>query len=58
MAGRKIHEMIKALALGMSQEQLTGPDRDSFPEAEPIRRIHAAKLAEEREALRKAGRYH
>lgn len=56
MAGRKIHEMTKNLALGMTQEQFAEPDRDSLIETNQIHRIHAAKIAEEREALRKAGR--
>lgn len=57
MADRKFHETIKNLALGMTQEQSAGPDRDGLTEANQIRRIHAAKIAEEREALRKAERF-
>ncbi|WP_164919106.1 MULTISPECIES: hypothetical protein [Acutalibacteraceae] len=57
MTGRKIHEMIKNLALGMTWDQWAGTDRDSLAEANQIRRIHAAGIAEEREALRKAGRF-
>lgn len=56
MTGRKIQEMVRALTLGSAPEQVAGAGGKSVSERNRSRRIHAAEIAAEREALRKAGR--
>lgn len=52
---QKIDETTKALTLGMTPEQTAETKlRTAFETG--IRRIHAVKITEEREAVRKAGR--
>lgn len=55
MTVQRSDEIIKAFASGETAERITAGEGPDAAEAERVRRVHAADIAEKREMLRKAG---